>query len=299
MANRLPSLNGLRAFEAAARHLSFTKAAAELHVTQTAVSHQIRRLEEQLGLELFRRDGRGLRLSEAGRDYLPAVAAAFEDLRRATQKLRRGNDEGRLTVSTTGSFAVKWLVPKLGKFQARHPEIEVRVSSSIRLVDFERDDVDCAIRFGMGEWPGLIADWLLTEDMFPVCSPKLLSGPIPLTKPEDLALHTLIHISQAPDDWRQWLTASGLPDLKGAHDLEFDLSLMALAAAVDGLGVALGRSTIAGDDLAAGRLVQPFALTLRADAGYYFVTPKGSEKRPKIAAFRDWLLHEVRAGRAS
>lgn len=295
MAIRVPSLNGLRAFEAAARHQSFTRAADELAVTQTAISHQIKRLEGQLGLALFRRDGRGLRLTAEGAAYLPAVTAAFDDLRRATAKLRRGYDDNRLTVSTTGSFAIKWLIPKLPRFQAKHPDLEVRVSSSSRLVEFEIDDVDCAIRFGLGDWPDVSATWLLTDNYFPVCSPKLLQGPVPLKRPADLAQHTLLHVTPAPDDWQQWLTAAGEPTLKAAQNLEFDAIVMAYAAAIDGFGVALGRTTMVQPDLDAGRLVRPFDLDMRTEAGYYFVTPKGWEKRSNIKRFRDWLMAEVAA----
>src|SRR4051812_465150 len=167
----LPSLNGLRAFEAAARLLSFTLAAAELNVTQTAISHQIRRLEEQLGIKLFQRRNRGLTLTREAEDYLPAVRSAFEDLRRATERLRRASQGGRLTVSTTASLATKWLVSRVAAFQDAHPGLEVRISTSPHLVDFRREDVDLAVRYGRGHWPGLRAHWLMAERLFPVCAP--------------------------------------------------------------------------------------------------------------------------------
>src|SRR6185437_10077725 len=208
----LPSLNGLQVFESAARHLSFTHAAAELNVTQTAVSHQIRRLEEQLGVRLFLRKNRALQLTQEARDYLPAVSAAFDDLRRATDRLRHRQRTDVLMVSTTISLAAKWLVPRLGGFQEAHPGIEVRISTSTRLVDFRREEVDLAIRYGRGHWPGLRTDWLMQEDIFPVCSPSLLSGPLPLNTPEDLAQHTLLHTDMGRDEWTLWLTAAGLPN---------------------------------------------------------------------------------------
>jgi LysR family transcriptional regulator, glycine cleavage system transcriptional activator len=290
----LPSLNGLRAFEAAARHLSFTRAAAELNVTQTAISHQIRRLEEQLGVRLFLRQSRALLLTREAQEYLPAVRAAFEDLRAATERLRRPEKAQALTVSTMASLAAKWLLPRLAGFQEAHPGIEVRISTSSHLVDFRREEVDVAIRYGRGRWPGLTADWLMAEDIFPVCSPALLAGERPLKRPQDLAHHTLIHATLAREDWQLWLTAAGLPTaLASRPGLTFDLSLMALQAAIDGLGVALGRTPFVEADIAAGRLVVPFDVKLPAEAGFYVVAPQETAQTPKIALFRDWLIATV------
>ena len=288
----LPSLNGLQVFEAAARHLSFTRAAAELNVTQTAVSHQIRRLEEQLGLRLFLRQNRALALTRAAEDYLPAVRSAFEDLRRATERLRRRADDDVLTVSTTVSLAAKWLVPRLAAFQQAHPGIEVRISTGTRLVDFRTEAIDVAIRFGRGHWPGLRADWLMAEDIFPVCSPGLLAGDQPLRQPADLAHHTLLHVDTRRDEWQLWLTAAGLPaSMAGGRGLVFDHRLMALQAAMDGLGVALGSTRMTDADLATGRLVVPFnTVPLPQEAGYYLVAPPETAATPKIAVFREWLV---------
>src|SRR3954463_9458740 len=212
MTARLPSLNGLRAFEAAARHLSFTLAAAELNVTQTAISHQIRRLEEELGIRLFIRQNRALALTPEARDYLPGVRAAFNDLRLATDRLLRKDDDKVLTVSTLASLAAKWLLPRLTDFQEHHPGIDVRITTSTSLVDFQRDNVDAAIRYGRGQWAGLRADWLMADELFPVCSPSLLRGDKPLQRPEDLRGYPLLHTSNAnSDDWRLWLTAAGPP----------------------------------------------------------------------------------------
>lgn len=295
MALHLPSLNGLRAFEAAARHLSFTRAADELNVTQTAISHQIRRLEAQLGLRLFVRRNRALLLTREGQDYLPAVRAAFEDLRLATDRLLRPGRDQLLTVSTTPSLAAKWLMPRLADFQETHPAIEIRISASTHLVDFRREDVDVAIRFGRGRWPGVRADWLMGEELFPVCSPKLLAGGKPLRRPEDLAQHTLLHANPAREDWQLWLTAAGLPsNLAARRGLTFDDSLLALQAAIDGLGVALARRPLVEGDIAAGRLVVPFDVKLPAEAGFYIVAPRETADTPKIAAFRDWLIAAAR-----
>jgi LysR family glycine cleavage system transcriptional activator len=290
MTIRLPSLNGLRAFEAAARHLSFTKAAAELNVTQTAVSHQIRRLEGQLGLRLFTRRNRTLALTPAALDYLPSVRAAFEDLRGATERLLRPQRDGVLTVSALPTLAAKWLVPRLAAFQEAHPGIEVRISTATRAVDFKREEIDVAIRYGGGRWPGLRAVWLMAEEIFPVCSPALLAGERPLRRPADLAAHTLLHVNLYVDEWLLWLTAAGLPPSLAQRGLTFDLNLMALQAALDGLGVALGRSAFVEADLAAGRLVAPFDIVVPATSSFYVVAPEATADSPKIALFRNWLV---------
>lgn len=292
----LPSLNGLRAFEAAARHLSFTRAADELNVTQTAISHQIRRLEEQLGIRLFERRNRALGLTQAAQGYLPAVRAAFEDLRRATARLQQGSREDILTVSTTPSLAAKWLITRVAAFQAVQPRLEVRISASTHLVDFQREQVDMAVRYGRGNWPRLRADWLMAEDMFPVCSPALLSGTKPLREPKDLAQHTLLHASPLREEWQLWLTAAGLPaSLAAQRGLVFDQSFMAVEAAREGLGVALGRTPLVEADIAAGRLVVPFDMKLPADAGFYVVSPEETADMPTIALFRKWLIDSVQS----
>jgi LysR family glycine cleavage system transcriptional activator len=295
MTARLPSLNGLRAFEAAARHLSFTNAANELNVTQTAISHQIRRLEEELGIPLFVRQNRALTLTPAARDYLPGVRAAFNDLRLATERLQRRDNDHVLTVSTLASLAAKWLLPRLSAFQEAHPGIDVRITTSTALVDFKSGDVDAAIRYGRGHWPGLRADWLTADQLFPVCSPALLTGDRPLRCPQDLANHVLLHSSQGyDDDWRLWLTAAGLPaNISRQPGLTFDLIFMTVQAAIDGIGVAIGRTTYVEGDIAKGRLVVPFEITLPADAGFYLVSPEASAEKPKLAAFRQWMLASV------
>ncbi|MBS0641276.1 MAG: transcriptional regulator GcvA [Acetobacteraceae bacterium] len=296
----LPSLNGLRAFEAAARHMSFTLAAAELNVTQTAISHQIRRLEEQLGLKLFHRRNRALELTREAQDYLPSIRSAFEDLRKATERLRRSDRDGVLTVTTTASLAAKWLVGHVAAFQEAHPSIEVRLSTSAHLVDFRREDVDLGIRYGRGAWPGLRADWLLAEHLFPVCHPSLLAGPVPLREPADLANHTLLHTTVSREDWQLWLTAAGLPvEIARRRGLVFDQWFMSIQAAMEGLGVALGRTHLVEADIAAGRLAVPFEMVLPQDAGYYIVTPEGRPDSPQIALFRAWILSAARDSSAA
>lgn len=290
MKNRLPSLNGLRAFEAAARHLSFTKAADELHVTQTAISHQIRRLEEELGLNLFTRRHRGLQLTGQGEQLAVTARQAFDDLRRATQRLRQSEDDNRITITTLPSLAAKWLIPKLGAFQDRHPEIEVRVNTSTESLDLRERGIDVALRYGYGAWAGMISKFLMTESLTPVCSPKLLAEGPSLKTPADLARHTLLYVASYRDEWQTWLTAAGAPDVKAARTITFDMSMMALQAAMDGMGVALGREPMVDADLKAGRLVAPMNISLRSDAGYYVVMAPESAERPAVQAFRDWVL---------
>jgi LysR family glycine cleavage system transcriptional activator len=252
-----------------------------------AVSHQIRRLDEQLGLRLFVRRQRALQLTREAQQYLPAVNAAFADLRRATERLLHADRKTVLTISCLPSLAAKWLVPRLASFQEGHPDIEVRIATSTRLVDFRRDEVDLAIRYGKGRWPGLRADWLMAENVFPVCSPALIGGDRPLRRPDDLVRHTLLHVNLYQDEWLLWLTAAGLAAGPG---LTFDLGLMAAQAAIGGLGVALGRTPFVEADIAAGRLVMPFDIALPSEAGFYVVAPEQSADAPKIAQFRNWLI---------
>ncbi|BAI72200.1 transcriptional regulator [Azospirillum sp. B510] len=294
MSRRLPPLNALRAFEAAARHLSFTKAADELHVTQAAISHQIKALEEWLGLPLFRRMNRALALTEAGQSYLPPVREAMDTLSQATDRLIRADSSGTLTISTMPSFASKWLVPRLMRFQKRHPEMDVRVHSTSQMVDFARHDVDLAIRFGSGLWPDLRVERLLTEDIFPVGHPSLLSGNRPLVNPEDLRHHTLLH-----DDynisWAVWCRAAGIEGVDTERGLRFDDSSFTLQAAINGHGIALARGVLVADDIAAGRLVRLFEVRLPGSLAYYVVAPHHYYSRPKVKAFHDWLFEEADA----
>ena len=293
MARRLPPLNALRAFEAAARHLSFTRAAEELHVTQAAISHQVKALEEHLGRKLFRRLNRALLLSDDGQAYLPSVSRAFTLLNEATNDLLTKHAPGPLTVSVLPSFAARWLVPRLGRFRQIRPDIDLRIDPSAELADFAGGDVDVGIRYGRGEYPGMRADWLMTEDIFPVCSAALLKGPHPLRDPRDLEHQVLLH-DDGHGDWRTWLLAAGVDRVDPARGPIFTDSSMLIEAAMAGQGVALARGVLAADELAAGRLVQPFSLSLPTEYAYYLVCPRDTAEQPKIAAFRDWLLGEAR-----
>jgi LysR family transcriptional regulator, glycine cleavage system transcriptional activator len=297
MAERLPPLNALRCFEVAARHLSFTKAAEELNVTHSAVSHQIKALEEWLGMQLFRRVNRGLMLTEPGQAYLKPVREAFERLGEATRRLRSKGRSGPLTVTVMPSFAGKWMMPRLRRFRERHPDIDVRISANSQVVDFNREDVDLAVRYGRGHWPGLKVELLMRESMFPVCSPKLLDGPLPLRTPADLRHHALLNdFDWQIDLWQLWFDAAGIPGQVPNHALSFNYSNLMLQAAIDGLGVALSQNVLAGDDLAAGRLVKPFDISLPSEFAYYVVTPEVTAEQPKIKAFRDWLFAEAGDG---
>ena len=294
MARRLPPLNALRAVEAGARHLSFTKAAEELHVTQAAVSHQVKALEEHLGVRLFRRLTRRLALTEEGRALLPAVGEAFDRIAEAAERIGRSASRSRtLTVSVTPSFGAKWLVHRLGRFWREHPDVDLRVHHSVQLVDFDRDsDVDLAVRWGRGGWPGLSADLLIPSGRTPVCSPALLDGPHPLRTPDDLRHHTLLH----EDDygpWIEWLMAAGAAGVDARRGPIIDDAGVVVQLAIDGHGVALGRVGLIAGDLAAGRLVRPFDLSLEDSLAYYLVCPPRNLTRPRVKAFRDFLLAEA------
>ena len=294
MSRRLPPLNALRAFEAAARHLSFTQAADELNVTQAAVSHQIRGLEDWLGFPLFRRLSRALVLTEAGQLLFPEVREAMDILTTAVNRVQRQDQEGVLTVTTMDSFAQSWLVPRLGRFRQTHSEIDVRLVMNDRMVDLAREGVDVAVRYGRGAWPGLTVTLLRTEELFPVCAPDLLADGPPLEKPEDLAHYTLLH-DEMPLDWKHWLDAVGCASVNPERGPGYTHSNLVLLAARAGEGVALGRSVMVADDLAAGRLVRPFDFALPAPQAYYLACVEGTEDRPKIRAFREWLVGEFEA----
>ena len=249
MLRRLPSLNAVRAFEAAARHLSFSRAADELNVNHAAISHQVKGLETFLQTPLFRRLNRAVRLTDAGQPYLPTLRDALDAIAQATARISAGETAGALALSTSPAFAAKWLVPRLSAVREAHPEIDVWLTPSLRVVDVAREEVDAAVRWGAGEWPGLRADLLGTMNVFPVCSPRLLRGPHPLRAPEDLRHHALIHDASG-EDWRRWLAAAGVRGVVPAPSLHFHDSSLVIQAAVEGQGVALAYSVFAADDLA-------------------------------------------------
>ncbi len=292
MPRRLPSLNALRAFEAAARHMSLTKAADELHVTPGAVSHQIKSLEAQLGARLFRRTARGLAFTDTGRDYLPVVRESFDRLTAGTEALFGKNRSGMLTVSVSHNFATKWLVHRLGRFNAAHPDIDLRIAAMAEHIDFTQGDVDLAVRHGDGNWPGLAVTRLIDEQTVPLCSPSLTRGKKPLRRPADLRQHALLH-NPGPVDWRHWAEAAGIGEFDTRRGPRFDQTSLAIEAAVDGLGVVLARTALAAHDIVGGRLVQPFGPALPASFAYYIVCPAPAAGRPMIKAFREWLIAEA------
>ena len=291
MRPRLPPLNALKAFEAAARHESFTRAAEELCVTQGAVSHQVKALEAELAIKLFNRERQRLIITEAGRDYLAVVRDALDWIAVGTERLLQRQNAGVLTVSTSPDFAAKWLVHRLGHFAEAHSTIDLRVSATMQHVDFAREDVDMAVRHGDGNWPGLDAVELSAEQLFAVCSPKLLSGRR-LGKPADILKFPLLHLDSRAD-WRKWLQAVGISDANVKHGPVLNRASMVIDAAINGQGIALARTTLAAWDLLNGRLVRPFPESLRLSKTYWIVCPKATSKVPKIVTFRGWLLAEA------
>jgi LysR family glycine cleavage system transcriptional activator len=292
MSRRLPSLNALKAFEAAARHQSFTKAADELCVTQGAVSHQVKALETDLGLRLFRREHQRLVLTDGGQMYFGVVRNSLDSLAAGTERLLQEQNDAVLTVTTSPNFASKWLVDRLSRFSADHPEIDLRISASLRHVDFTRDDFDLAIRHGEGRWPGLHVTRLCEEELFPVCSPDLLKGKNALRRAAELRRLTLLHLDDK-NDWVKWLDAAGLGRDAPVKGPVFNQASMVIDAAVDGQGVALARSALVSRNLVSGRLVRPFELALKVDYAYWIVCPTPNASLAKVSAFREWLLSEV------
>jgi len=292
MPRRLPPLNALKAFEAAARHESFTRAAEELCVTQGAVSHQVKALEAELGLRLFNRERQRVVITEAGRAYLVVIRDAFDRIGEGTERLLQRQRGGALTVTTSPNFAAKWLVHRLGRFAEVHPEIDLRISATPQHVDFSREDIDLGIRHGDGTAPGLHVIRLCTEELFPVCSPKLLDGRNRLRTPSDLGRFTLLHVSER-QGWRQWLDFTGVQGVDPSRGPILNHASMAIDAAVDGQGIALARTALAAWDLIGGRLVRPFDAAMPASYAYWIVCSKAVAKLPKIVAFSDWLLAEA------
>ncbi len=293
----LPPLKAVWYFESAARHLNFSKAAAELNVTHSAISHQIRALEDWVGQPLFERGARGLRLTETGQQFLPPVRVAFQQLMQAGQAVRQSARVGPLTVSVLPSLASKWLVPRLSDFRQRYPDIDVRISATGQLETVGRGDIDVGIRYGRGKWSDLEAELLQLDDLFPICSPSLLKGPKPLREPRDIANFPLL----SDNDWRPaeyefwsgWFELAGISDLGLKPDVTFTASNLMIDAAIGGLGIGLGNTMLAGEDIKAGRLVKPFDLTLKLETGYFLVYGQGALRRPKIKAFRDWVFDQM------
>jgi len=300
---RLPPLNALRAFEAAARHLNFSRAADELSVTPGAVSQQIQNLEDYVGAALFKRTPKGLLLTDAAQTALPALREAFDRLAEAASLLTAAVDGRRLTLTAAPSFAAKWLVPRLGKFEEAHPQVDVWLSAGMEVVDFATGEVDLAIRYGSGRYPGLEVMRLLSETVIPVASPELLAQN-PLNDPTDLSNHVLLH-DGSPDaddscpDWAMWLAARGIKNVDGNRGPRFNQSSLVIEAAVNGRGVALAKQTLAQADIDAGRLIAPLQIATAVDFAYYVVHPKTKGRLPQVKAFVSWLQEESAAHEAA
>lgn len=300
---RLPPLNALRAFEAAARHLNFSRAADELAVTPGAVSQQIQNLEDYVGGALFKRTPKGLLLTDAAQTALPALREAFDRLAEAASLLTAPADGRRLTVSVAPSFAAKWLVPRLGLFEAAHPQVDVWLSADMEVVDFASGEIDLAIRYGTGRYPGLEVQRLLAETVIAVASPELIEA-TPLNDLTDLAHHILLH-DGSPDaddscpDWPMWLAARGVKGVDGTRGPRFNQSSLVIEAAVGGRGVALAKRALAQADLDAGRLVAPFQIATAVDFAYYVVHPKAKGRLPQVKAFVAWITAQASAHEAA
>ena len=299
MSDRLPPLTALRAFEAAARHISFAKAAEELYVTPAALSYQIKSLETALGQPLFRRLNRAVELTAAGRALQPGVSDGFASLTTAWRNTRRLHDSEVLNVTAGPAFTSKWLAPRLYSFAQAHPEIELRFLATLKLVDFDRDEVDVAIRFGLGGDEGMYSQPLNTEWLTPMMAPELAAK---VKTPADLAQVPLIHddsisFFKTPADWGAWCQAAEV-SLDVSHGARFSQADHALDAAMAGVGVVLGRVSLATRALEAGHLIAPFDVGLVTDAQFRFICPEGTETRPQVAAFRDWVIREIASSRA-
>jgi len=298
-----PPLNSLRAFEATARHLSFQNAAEELSVTPGAISQQIKKLEDILQTPLFHRNNRAVTLTKAGRVLQPDLSRGFESLDDAVQQLKQSAEHQHITVSMTPSFAAKWLVPRLEKWTAQQPDVDVRISASLGLANFGPDGVDLGVRFGSGNYDGLTSALLLKESFVVVCSPIFIDGSKQIKTPEDLHDHTLIHVSGPQGtpgtDWQEWLKSAGVDGIDTSRGLVFDDTAVAILAAIGGQGVLLSRRALVEDDITADRLALPFDLDLPLEFAWRIVAPEGKLKRPEVCAFRDWLLSEAQSDKTA
>ncbi|MCP4328074.1 MAG: transcriptional regulator GcvA [Alphaproteobacteria bacterium] len=299
---KLPSLNALRAFDVAARHLNFSEAATELFVTPAAISHQIKTLEADLGTQLFVRGHRVLSLTEAGRTLSPVTRDAFEQLAVATRQVRDSGKMRPLNVACAPSFGAKWLIPRLHRFRRRQPDLDIRIDASPTLQTYGQAGIDIGIRYGSGVYKDLDAEKLLGDEVFPVCSPRLLERGPKLEEPRDLIHHVLLHDEHARSDptfpeWSNWLAAAGATDIDPDRGDFFNQTAVAYQAANDGQGVLLAKSTLAAGDIAVGRLVRLFDVALPVSYAYYLVYPRGGIVDRRIADFRSWILDEVAADR--
>ena len=293
MSRAIPPLNPLHVFECAARHGSFTKAAEELRVTQPAVSRQVALLEDYLGVRLFRRETRGLTLTAEGKRYASEIGPAFRTIAEATGRLVSARAAEPFKLQVYATFMAKWLMRRLPQLQTKHPDLRLRTRTAVTPVDFARDNVDAAIQFGNGDWPGQDSVFLFEDEIQPVCSPALLAGGPPIDRAEDLLHYPLLHSHYRRRDWPDWLASLGISGVEEREPLMFPSSLLTYQAAVDGLGIAMGQPRLLQSELRSGALICPFPTPLHRDLGYYFVSPQNHPDRARIAMIRNWLLEQI------
>jgi LysR family glycine cleavage system transcriptional activator len=299
MSRRLPPLKSLQAFEAAARRGSFNEAATELFVTPSAISHQVKSLEDFLGISLFRRARRQVQLTIAGERYLASVSHALDEIDLATRRLLASSNSGAVNISVAPAFLTRWLVPKVRDFQDRHPDIELRLSPNNGEIDFAWSDIDLAVYFGDGNWPGLEVYFLREVVMVPVCSPAFVEANPQMTKPDELAGHTLIDISTRPAEWDEFLASFGVTRKKRGKRLSFSSTSLALGAAMENLGIALADRQLVAREVLYGRLVTPLDISVGNHLGYYLVYQKDRKLTQEMRAFLDWMMDEMAEEKAA
>ncbi len=289
----MQNLSSLSTFVIAAKHLSFTKAAKELFLTQGAVSIQIKQMEEELGFKVFRREARNISLTEEGEDLLQSVKPALKQIQTTIESIHSKNQDSSLTISTLPSFAAKWLIPRLPQFQELYPDIALRVHTSDSLIDFTNDKIDCAIRFGLGNYPELFVTHLIDEIYFPVCGPGLIKKEHPLEDPEDIQYYQILHDDYAKEKhnvtWKRWAEIMNVPHLDLNRGLQYGQSDFVIQAAIAGQGIAMARISLVGDDLQAGHLIPLFNRVITTKYAFHFVCPEEYKAIEKVAVFRDWI----------
>lgn len=290
----IPPLRALKAFESSARHLSFTKAAEELFVTQAAISHQIKSLEEKIDVKLFKRYNRALQLTTEGQVYLLSIREALEKLETASRQLANRNTKGGLSISTLPSFATKWLAKRIWKFQEHHPEIEVSISAFEWLADFKKEEVDIAIRYGRGDWPDVFSELLFEEKVFPICNKKVFKELGDDPDPKSILIRNLIHDDFSSEDWSMWFKQAGIDITSPIKGTRFSHTVMMLESVENGNSLALGHTSLVIDDLKRKLLYAPFQITIPSEYSYYLVCPKGFENSSRILAFREWIKEEAK-----
>jgi len=291
--NNIPPLRALKAFESSARHLSFTKAAEELFVTQAAISHQIKSLEDMTGVKLFQRYNRSLKLTTDGQVYLLSIMEPLEQLEKASRQLSNRNSKGMLKISLLPSFATKWMAKRIWKFQDKFPEIEVSISAFEWLADFKKEDIDIAIRYGKGNWSDVYCELLFEERVFPICSKAVYRSLDENPSPSILLEHSLMHDDFSTEDWDMWFDEAGIDIKIPIKGTRFSHTVMMLESIENGKGFALGRTPLVIDDLQRKLLYAPFDISIPSEFAYYFVCPKGTENSPKVVEFKKWVIKEA------